>query len=418
MRSSRLSQHLLLATMFALNFCYQPVDLVLIIQCDILEILSMLTNNSCALMNQGWLAASTSGSMLLSGAVKLACARLLQILTVAARGNEGTCIGVSRWPVRDHNHHTTTDMWLYRAYSLTPQHTETEENKEDKDVSGEEAKKPAGHRQTLSEAKLTALCTEVWPALAVIGGVDSGLRAGGLCLHKPSGVKPSVLLDLICLMRVLEEDGWQGAYLPPRRKYSEELLKEEEKQCYLNEDISDSGTRLSENERKKLKEPKVGTDSFPSPRPSTQTADPEELSCIAQPIQASQTLKMDAFALEMRAVRVSYLLIGGLKCLTVFFTCEKLSDLLLASKHDPPNSPSIPLHSPIPDQAKAKCEQWDEDAELRSVLQYVVQSMVKWAVRPYPIKQTVSLADLERAQVMIYKGALGRLQDDKERKGI
>uniref|UniRef100_A0A3B3XNW8 Uncharacterized protein n=1 Tax=Poecilia mexicana TaxID=48701 RepID=A0A3B3XNW8_9TELE len=32
---------------------------------------------------QGWLAASTSGSMLLSGAVKLACARLLQILTVA-----------------------------------------------------------------------------------------------------------------------------------------------------------------------------------------------------------------------------------------------------------------------------------------------------------------------------------------------
>lgn len=33
------------------------------------------------------------------------------------RGNEGTCIGVSRWPVRDHNHHTTTDMWLYRAYS-------------------------------------------------------------------------------------------------------------------------------------------------------------------------------------------------------------------------------------------------------------------------------------------------------------
>lgn len=83
--SSGSSQHLLLATMFALNFCYQPVDLVLIIKCGILEILSMLTNNSCALMNQGWLAASSSESMLLSGAVKLACARLLQILTVAAR---------------------------------------------------------------------------------------------------------------------------------------------------------------------------------------------------------------------------------------------------------------------------------------------------------------------------------------------
>lgn len=33
------------------------------------------------------------------------------------KGNEGTCVGVSRWPVRDFNHRTTTDMWLYRAYS-------------------------------------------------------------------------------------------------------------------------------------------------------------------------------------------------------------------------------------------------------------------------------------------------------------
>lgn len=33
------------------------------------------------------------------------------------RGNEGTCVGVSRWPVHDFNHRTTSDMWLYRAYS-------------------------------------------------------------------------------------------------------------------------------------------------------------------------------------------------------------------------------------------------------------------------------------------------------------
>lgn len=31
--------------------------------------------------------------------------------------NEGTCVGVSKWPVRDFNHRTTSDMWLYRAYS-------------------------------------------------------------------------------------------------------------------------------------------------------------------------------------------------------------------------------------------------------------------------------------------------------------
>uniref|UniRef100_A0A3Q4MJS9 Uncharacterized protein n=1 Tax=Neolamprologus brichardi TaxID=32507 RepID=A0A3Q4MJS9_NEOBR len=69
--------------MFALNFHYQPVDLVLVIKCGILEILSTLTNNSCVLINQSWFAATASGSMLLGGAVRLACARLLQILTVA-----------------------------------------------------------------------------------------------------------------------------------------------------------------------------------------------------------------------------------------------------------------------------------------------------------------------------------------------
>lgn len=38
------------------------------------------------------------------------------------KGNEGTCIGVSRWPVRDSAHRTSRDMWLYRAYSGTLYH--------------------------------------------------------------------------------------------------------------------------------------------------------------------------------------------------------------------------------------------------------------------------------------------------------
>uniref|UniRef100_A0A8C4H0W8 HECT-type E3 ubiquitin transferase n=1 Tax=Dicentrarchus labrax TaxID=13489 RepID=A0A8C4H0W8_DICLA len=783
-------RHLLLATMFALNFCYQPMDLVLVIKCGILEILSMLTNNSCALMNQGWFAASTSGSMLLSGAVKLACARLLQILTVADllpmdvshalmevmceqlqnilytfhqqqtaergtaertdpdsnskttnligianlaladflvflrrvlslrvmkrhstfvkwidplmaiishkcslgspcfqnlrtkllafhvlerllpacsepvqiqqnpgsydecipigdfsfdphkiiccslesgnilshgsggkgyglattaitsgcfiwkfyitkenRGNEGTCIGVSRWPVRDHNHHTTTDMWLYRAYSgnlyhggelvrTLPSFTQGDTitcildmeahtisfGKNDKEpklafegvvaselypcvlfyssnpgekvalrdlqmrgmpsnlLPGEPLCSPRttvllestvqllrrlhqcdqwaplifsdqirfhiifqlcetkinlviksfnnwellAHRRSLSESKLAALCTEVWPVLALIGGVDNGLRAGGLCLHKPSGrraillgvlkegsslaklqweeadlsvssmnswspsdtpiislepcdisccdvtplggLKPTVLLDLIYLMGLLEEQGWLGAHPAPKRKYSEENMKESE--CCQDEDISADVKWLPEDERKKFKEQKVETDPFPSlsaAKDATKIIDHQELT---QPPQTSQTSKVDAFALELRAVRVSYLLIGALKSLTVIFSCEKLSDLLLVPKHDPPNSSMSPMSSPNPDQAKASSKQWDESAELRSVMQYVVQSMVKWAVRPCPIKQSVSLADLERAQVMIYKGAISRLQEDKEHKAM
>ncbi|XP_065224595.1 probable E3 ubiquitin-protein ligase HERC1 isoform X2 [Planococcus citri] len=33
------------------------------------------------------------------------------------KANEGTCVGVSKWPVHDFNHRTTDDMWLYRAYN-------------------------------------------------------------------------------------------------------------------------------------------------------------------------------------------------------------------------------------------------------------------------------------------------------------
>ncbi|XP_078812489.1 putative E3 ubiquitin-protein ligase HERC1 isoform X5 [Oryzias latipes] len=841
-------QHLLLATMFALNFCYQPVDLVLIIKSDILDILSMLHNNSCALMNQGWFAASASGPTLLSGAVKLACARLLQILTVAAsscedllpleisqalmeimcqhlqnilhsfhqqqtsekgeadgtdvhvnrsthilgaesskvvesqladflvflrrvlslrvmkrlstfvkwidplmaiilhkrsegsphfqnlrtrllafhvlerllpacsepvqiqqivkqlfhllsvcmweepldevnleettgkervnhssydecipigdfsfdpqklvccslesgnilshgsggkgyglattaitsgcyiwkfsiakenRGNEGTCIGVSRWPVRDHNHHTTTDMWLYRAYSgnlyhggelvrtlpsftqgdtitcildmeahtisfakndkepklafegvvaselfpcvlfyssnpgekvalcdlqirgmpsnLLPgeplcspwttvlleatvqllrrlhqcdqwsshinQHIHSQleligpllredesgcckdpdlcfphcETGSEKDLTGDGSRDPPGHRKPLSTVKLAALCTEVWPVFAVIGGVDSGLRAGGLCLHKPSarraillgvlkegsylaklqweeadlsfssmnswspsdtpisslepcdtswldvarlgGLKPRVLLDLIYLMGLLEEQGWMGVHPPPKRTHSEEI-KEPETQYCLDEGESHDGKWLLEDEWRRQREQKVEGDLLPSQNETNKTADSQESTSSAQTPQTSQISKDDSFLLELRAVKVSYLLTGGLKTLAVFFSCEKLSDLLLVPKPDPPKPSVSPLSSSTPDQAKASSVGWDKVCELRSVLQYVVQTMVKWAVRPCPIKQIVSLADLERAQVMIYMGALNR-QEDKEHK--
>lgn len=226
------------------------------------------------------------------------------------------------------------------------------------------------------------------------------------------GLKPTVLLDLIYLMGLLEEQGWLGPPPVLKRKYSEESMRESETQNCLDEDTSDDVRWLTEDERKKYDEQKVETDPFLSPSST------KDITCLPQPPQTSQTSKMKVFALELRAVRVSYLLTGALKSLTVIFSCEKLSDLLLVPKHDPTTSPTNPLSSPNSDQAKTSSKQWDESAELTSVLQYVVQSMVKWAVRPCPIKQTVSLADLERAQVMIYKGALNRLQEDKECKGI
>lgn len=45
----------------------------------------------------------------------------------------------------------------------------------------------------LCDSQLSVLCLDVWPVLALIGGVDSGLRVGGACLHKPSGRRATLL---------------------------------------------------------------------------------------------------------------------------------------------------------------------------------------------------------------------------------
>lgn len=70
---------------------------------------------------------------------------------------------------------------------------------------------PAG----LTEAQLNALCTEVWPVLALIGGVDSGLRAGGVCLHKPSG-RRATLLGVLKEGSPLAKLQWEEADLTVR----------------------------------------------------------------------------------------------------------------------------------------------------------------------------------------------------------
>jgi len=90
-------------------------------------------------------------------------------------------------------------LWFSSFYCPTGfgfTHNEKEDDKRDQDAAGEDAREFQAHCQSLSEAKLAALCTEVWPVLAMIGGVDSGLRAGGLCQHKPSG-RRAVLLGVL-----------------------------------------------------------------------------------------------------------------------------------------------------------------------------------------------------------------------------
>ncbi|XP_050515460.1 probable E3 ubiquitin-protein ligase HERC1 isoform X1 [Diabrotica virgifera virgifera] len=50
-------------------------------------------------------------------AISSGCYQWKILIVKENRGNEGTCIGVSKHPVKDFSHRSTNDMWLYRAYS-------------------------------------------------------------------------------------------------------------------------------------------------------------------------------------------------------------------------------------------------------------------------------------------------------------
>ncbi|KAF7696652.1 hypothetical protein HF521_005070 [Silurus meridionalis] len=498
-------------------------------------------------------------------------------ITKENRGNEGTCIGVARWPIRDYNHRSTTDMWLYRAYSgslyhggelgrALPSFTQgdtitcildmeartisfAKNNREPKlafegvdatelypcvlfyssnpgekvslcdlqmrgvpsdvlpgdplccprsavlleatvqllrrlhhteawtphinlymtrrlelisiimregtqhtqgDVSndqaegGEDVEREWKVRSPdlLCDGQLGVLCSEVWPVLALIGGVDSGLRAGGACLHKPSGRRATLLgvvkegsslaklqweetdltvsdtplsslepcdvpaldvshcssftastiFDLILLTGVLEEaepkSRTRSRTHSHKQKGSEGRSRSDfEKK--LDEDITRVILLEEGNDSEK--------DEFPE---STKVPKPPGESQDSGTYAAQQ--KADTFALELRAVRISYLLLGALKSLAVILNCSKFTDLVLVPKSEA--SGGAGASSPE-----------KSSAELRSVLQFLVRSMVKWAVRPCPIKQHVTMSDLERAQIMIFKGALCRSQDDGEK---
>ncbi|XP_050402259.2 probable E3 ubiquitin-protein ligase HERC1 [Patella vulgata] len=76
-------------------------------------------SNSCTIESDHTLVhgAGGRGYGLGTTAIKTGCYQWKFLIVKENRGNEGTCVGVSKWPLRDHGHRTTSDMWLYRAYS-------------------------------------------------------------------------------------------------------------------------------------------------------------------------------------------------------------------------------------------------------------------------------------------------------------
>lgn len=53
-----------------------------------------------------------------------------------------------------------------------------------------------------------------------------------------------------------------------------------------------------------------------------------------------------------------------------------------------------------------------EEVEMRAALQFLMRHMVKRAVMRSPIKRALGLADLERAQAMIYKLVVSGLLEE------
>ncbi|XP_054985114.1 probable E3 ubiquitin-protein ligase HERC1 [Sorex araneus] len=563
----------------------------------------------CCLVENGQILTHGSGGKgygLASTGVTSGCYQWKFYIVKENRGNEGTCVGVSRWPVHDFNHRTTSDMWLYRAYSgnlyhngeqtltlssftqgdfitcvldmeartisfgkngeepklafedvdaselypcvmfyssnpgekvkicdmqmrgtprdLLPgdpicspvaavlaeatiqlirilhrtdrwthcinkkmmerlhkikicvkesgqklkksrsvQSREDSELREEKEGKEEERGKHGRYGLAdLSDLQLRTLCSEVWPVLAVIGGVDAGLRVGGRCVHKQTGrhatllgvvkegstsakvqwdeaeitisfppfwspsdtplcnlepceplpfdvarfrgLTASMLLDLTYLTGIHEDPGKPGAKRHERKQRPESEERAEP------EPRSEGEAALDAREDARGAGPA-------GPRPSESEAgltpaDPA-LSGLEAPHPAADGKRRghehaprahDGAQAETRAVQLSYLYLGAMKALGALLGCSKYAELLLIprvlaeSGHnaDCAGSPGPP-----------------EDAELRAALQLLMRHMVRRAVTRSPLKRALGLADLERAQAVIYQLAVHGLLEDQ-----
>ncbi|XP_053490210.1 probable E3 ubiquitin-protein ligase HERC1 isoform X6 [Ictalurus furcatus] len=489
------------------------------------------------------------------------------------RGNEGTCVGVSRWPVHDFNHRTTADMWLYRAYSGNLYHNgeqtlalssytqgdyitcvldmeartvsfgkNGEEPKlafEDVDATelypcvmfyssnpGEKVKicdmqmrgtprdllpgdpicspvatvlaeavsqlvrilhrsdgwtqpinrcmlqrlqqirgclrdgappPPGGARlrksrsaqsrdeqdeakeedrdeergrsgRELTEVQLRTLCNLIWPVLAVMGGVDGGLRVGGRCVHRQSG-RHATLLGVVKEGSMSAKVQWDEAEitisdtplynLEPCEPLPFDVARFRGLTAALLLDLTalaslqDDGAKLSpsscsssssrRHERRHRHEPhEPETEDGPGDLRVSHSMDEVRTHAAAHP----EPQKAPVLA-EVHAVQLSYLCLGAMKSLSVLLSCSKYAELLLIPKAVPDSGHNSDCGSPSIGVSQ-------EEAEMRSALQFLMRHMVKRAVMRSPIKRVLGLAELERAQAMVYKLVVNSVLEEQE----
>lgn len=118
---------------------------------------------------------------------------------------------------------------------------------------------------------------------------------------------------------------------------------------------------------------------------------------------------------EIHAVQLSYLYLGAMKSLSALLSCSKYAELLLIPKVLPEAAPSghnADLNASAVAPPTASSPVCQEEVEMRAALQFLMRHMVKRAVMRSPIKRALGLADLERAQAMIYKLVVTGLLDE------
>ncbi|KAI4830773.1 hypothetical protein KUCAC02_002386, partial [Chaenocephalus aceratus] len=118
---------------------------------------------------------------------------------------------------------------------------------------------------------------------------------------------------------------------------------------------------------------------------------------------------------EIHAVQLSYLYLGAMKTLSALLSCSKYAELLLIPKVLPDAASSghnADLNASTNGSTAATSPVCQEEVEMRAALQFLMRHMVKRAVMRSPIKRALGLADLERAQAMIYKLVVNGLLEE------
>ncbi|XP_038640315.1 probable E3 ubiquitin-protein ligase HERC1 isoform X8 [Scyliorhinus canicula] len=529
------------------------------------------------------------------------------------RGNEGTCVGVSRWPVHDFNHRTTSDMWLYRAYSGNLYHNgeqtltlfsftqgdyitcvldmeartisfgkNGEEPKlafEDVDATelypcvmfyssnpGEKVKicemqmrgtprdllpgdpicspvatvlaeatiqlirilhrtdkwthcinknmmdrlqkvksciKEVSHKlkksrsvqsreehemkeegkeeergkyskhglAELTEIQLRTLCTEVWPVLAVIGGVDTGLRVGGRCIHKQTG-RHATLLGVVKEGSTSAKVQWDDAEITISfptswspsdtplynlepcdplpfdvsrfRGLTASLLLDLTYLTGIHEDGAKQSARRHEKKHRHESEERAETEQKPEADLAKEASDQRVITQSSEEakgfIQASVSRsENDILACTMDSVHLSLdsqhhplegkrklhenvlrnhdLVQSEIRAVQLSYLClgamKALSALLSCSKYAELLLIPKVLTENGHNSDCAGSPVIQDDVEMRAALQFLMRHMVKRAVMRSPIKRALGLSDLERAQAMIYKLIVNSLLDDQ-----